>query len=111
MQKGDSLSSIASKYGTTWQAIYELNKATIGSNPNLIYAGQKLLIKKGDSPHKKTVDELAKDKWEKVQIDEEYKTNIDKVYAAGDVAGVKSTVAWASFSGREAAVSIYNNLK
>lgn len=61
VQKGDSLSSIAQKYGTTWQSIYELNKSTIGSNPNLIYAGQKLLIKKGDSPHKKTVDELAKE--------------------------------------------------
>lgn len=61
VQKGDNLSSIASKYGTTWQNIYELNKATIGDNPNLIYAGQKLLIKKGESPHKKTIDELAKE--------------------------------------------------
>ena len=61
VQKGDSLSSIASKYNTTWQNIYELNKATIGANPNLIYAGQKLLIKKGESPHKKTIDELAKE--------------------------------------------------
>ena len=39
------------------------------------------------------------------------KTNIEKVYAAGDVAGVKSTVAWASFSGREAARNIYEDLK
>lgn len=61
VQKGDSLSSIASKYNTTWQSIYELNRATIGDNPNLIYAGQKLLIKKGSSPHKKTIDELAKE--------------------------------------------------
>ena len=76
---------------------------TIGADYVIMAIGSKL--------EENIVDELAKDKWEKVQIDEEYKTNIDKVYAAGDVAGVKSTVAWASFSGREAAVSIYNNLK
>lgn len=44
VQKGDSLSSIAKKYGTTWQAIYELNRATI-SNPNLIYSGQIIRVK------------------------------------------------------------------
>lgn len=42
--KGDSLSKIASKYGTTWQKIYEANRSVVGSNPNLIYPGQKLLI-------------------------------------------------------------------
>lgn len=44
VQSGDNLSKIAQKYNTTWQKIYEKNKATIGSNPNLIYAGQKLVI-------------------------------------------------------------------
>ncbi len=44
VQKGDTLSSIASKYKTTWNKIYEKNRKTIGSNPNLIYAGQKLKI-------------------------------------------------------------------
>lgn len=41
---GDNLSKIASMYGTTWQAIYELNKDVVGSDPNLIYPGQKLII-------------------------------------------------------------------
>jgi nucleoid-associated protein YgaU len=45
VRKGDTLSSIASKYGTTWQKIYEDNKNTIGSNPNLIRPGQRLTIK------------------------------------------------------------------
>ena len=45
VKKGDTLSGIASKYGTTWQKIYEDNKSVIGSNPNTIYAGQKLIIK------------------------------------------------------------------
>ena len=42
--KGDNLSKIASKYGTTWQKLYEANKSVIGSNPNLIYPGQVLTI-------------------------------------------------------------------
>lgn len=42
VQSGDTLSSIASKYGTTYQAIANLNGIT---NPNLIYAGTKLRVK------------------------------------------------------------------
>lgn len=41
VQKGDTLSGIASKYGTTYQAIAKLNGI---SNPNLIYPGQVLKI-------------------------------------------------------------------
>ena len=44
VQKGDTLSGIASKFGTTWQSIYEKNKAVIGDNPNLIIPGQVLII-------------------------------------------------------------------
>ena len=44
VKKGDTLSGIASKYGTTWQNLYKKNKAVIGSNPNKIYAGQVLSI-------------------------------------------------------------------
>lgn len=40
---GETLSSIAKKYGTTWQRIYALNPQII--NPNLIFPGQKLKIK------------------------------------------------------------------
>lgn len=42
VKSGDTLSGIASKYGTTWQNIYEKNKNVIGSNPNLIKPGQVL---------------------------------------------------------------------
>lgn len=41
VKAGDNLSSIAAKYGTTWQAIQKLNNL---SNPNLIYVGQVLKI-------------------------------------------------------------------
>ena len=44
VQRGDTLSKIAAKHGTTWQNLYALNKATIGSNPNRIFAGQVLRL-------------------------------------------------------------------
>ena len=44
VKKGDTLSSIAKRYGTTWQQLYEKNKRTIGSNPNLIKPGQELIV-------------------------------------------------------------------
>ena len=46
VKSGDTLSSIAKKYNTTWQKIYEVNKKVIGSNPNLIRVGIKLTIPK-----------------------------------------------------------------
>ena len=42
VQSGDNLSSIASRYGTSYQSIASLNGL---ANPNLIYAGQTLKIK------------------------------------------------------------------
>jgi len=44
VQRGDSLSAIAKKLGISggWQELYNVNKSVVGSNPNLIYAGQKL---------------------------------------------------------------------
>ena len=42
VKNGDTLSKIASKYGTTYQAIARMNGI---SNPNKIYAGQRLRVK------------------------------------------------------------------
>ena len=44
VKKGDTLSGIASKYGTTWQKIYNDNRGVLGGNPDLIYAGQVIKI-------------------------------------------------------------------
>lgn len=44
VQKGDTLSGIARRYGTTFQKIAADNNI---KNPNIIYIGQKLIIKKG----------------------------------------------------------------
>ena len=42
VRSGDTLSGIASRYGTTWQKLQSMNGI---SNPNIIYAGQKLRVK------------------------------------------------------------------
>lgn len=46
VQPGDTLSGIAGrlKYSGGWQALYNKNKGVVGSNPNLIRAGQVLSL-------------------------------------------------------------------
>lgn len=44
VKPGDNLSTIATKFGTTWEEIYKNNKETIGSDPDVIHAGQVLVI-------------------------------------------------------------------
>ena len=47
VRSGDTLSGIAAKYGVTVNDLVSWNNI---SNPNLIYVGQKIVIKKGSSP-------------------------------------------------------------
>jgi hypothetical protein len=44
VRKGDTLSAIAARHGTTWQAIHAANKAVIGGDPDMIVPGQRLEI-------------------------------------------------------------------
>ena len=46
-----------------------------------------------------------------IEVNENYETSRPKIYAGGDLAGVRGTVAWAAFSGREAAKKIVEKLK
>jgi LysM repeat protein len=46
VQQGETLASIARRYGTSWQAITQANSLV---NPNQIYVGQKLKIPSGSS--------------------------------------------------------------
>ncbi len=46
VQRGETLSSIARRYGTTWQVIAQANGVV---NPNQIYVGQKLKIPTGSA--------------------------------------------------------------
>ena len=45
VQSGDTLTKIAKKFNTNWKEIYNLNKETIGDNPNFIQIGQKLIVR------------------------------------------------------------------
>ena len=44
VRQGDNLTLIAAKYGMSWQKLYRANRSTIGSNPNLIFVGEWLVI-------------------------------------------------------------------
>lgn len=44
VHSGDTLSSIAHKYGLNWHKLYEHNKSVIGCNPDMIYPGEMLQI-------------------------------------------------------------------
>ena len=46
-----------------------------------------------------------------LKINDNYQTSNPKIYSGGDLAGIKGTVAWAAYSGREAAKAIIQNLK
>ena len=49
---------------------------------------------------------LTLNKWGNIYVDEKYQSSNHKIFAGGDLAGVKGTVAWASRSGRDAAYNI-----
>jgi LysM repeat protein len=44
VQLGDTLSSIGARFGISWQALYAANQSVVGSNPNLIFAGEVLSL-------------------------------------------------------------------
>lgn len=46
VKKGDTLSGIAAKYGTTYQKLAQYNNI---ANPNVIFVGQKIKIPKGSA--------------------------------------------------------------
>ena len=95
--------------------IYEEGKRPYPENiegSNYIMDMDYVIMAIGSCPETEVLDKLniKLNKWDRIEIDENYKTSIDKVYAAGDIAGIKSTVAYASASGREAAKNIYDYL-
>lgn len=54
---------------------------------------------------------LKTNEWGNIAVNEQYQTSNPKIFAGGDLAGVKGTVAWAAYSGREAAKQIVEKLK
>ena len=53
---------------------------------------------------------LELNKWGYINIDEKNRTSNPKIFAGGDIAGSKGTVAWAARSGRDAANAIIEYL-
>ena len=54
---------------------------------------------------------LELNKWGYINIDEKNRTSNPKIFAGGDIAGTKGTVAWASRSGRDAANAMMESLQ
>ena len=52
---------------------------------------------------------LKLNKWGNIEVDETGRTSNKKIFAGGDLAGHKGTVAWAAKSGRDVAEQIMNN--
>ena len=71
------------------------------------------LIKAIGSHQTKVVDKLSLEKTPqgRIKIDDKGKTSDKKIFAGGDVAGTKGTVAWASRAGRNAAQAIIEYLE
>ncbi len=44
VRSGDTLSTIAARHGTTWQQLHAVNREVIGSNPNILRVGQRLVL-------------------------------------------------------------------
>ena len=64
----------------------------------------------GSKPEEKVIENFEKNKWGYIAVNEKMQTSIKNVYAGGDIAGEKQTVAWAARSGRNAAESIIKDL-
>ena len=71
-----------------------------------------LVMAVGSKPNKKIINmlNLETDNWGYLKINENYQTSNEKIYAIGDLAGNKQTVAWAAKSGFECAKAIIQNL-
>lgn len=67
----------------------------------------------GSKPQRDILDRIGIEKTERgyIEIDDNYMTSRDKVFACGDLVGASSTVAWASKSGRDAAEKIIEYLE
>ena len=81
-------------------------------NSNYIIDVDYIVMALGSAPESFVNDlGLELNKWGYINIDEKYRTSNPKIFAGGDIAGSKGTVAWAARAGREAAETISEYLK
>ena len=81
-------------------------------NSNYIIDTDYIVMALGSTPES-FVNALGLDlnKWGYINIDEKKRTSNPKIFAGGDIAGAKGTVAWAARSGRDAANGIIEYLE
>ena len=79
-------------------------------NSNFFIDIDYVILAVGSNVDRKVIDKLSlnTNKWGNIEVDENYKTSNEKIYAIGDVAGVKQTVAWAVRSGFDCAKQIHS---
>ena len=81
-------------------------------NSNYIIDADYVIMALGSTPATFVKDlGLSLNKWGNIEVNSNYETSNPKIYAGGDLAGVRGTVAWAAYSGREAAKKIVEKLK
>lgn len=82
-------------------------------NSNFFMDIDYVVLAVGASPDKKVIDKLGLEtnKWGYLNTNENYQTSDEKIYACGDLAGNKQTVAWAARSGFECAKALIGNIK
>lgn len=92
---------------------YEGNKLVNVSDTEFIFDADYVVMAIGSSTNVDVLSDLGLELNERgyIKVDENYQTSDKKVFAAGDLIGEKSTVAWASRSGRNAANAIKNFLR
>jgi len=91
----------------------ETRKAPVNiANSNYIIDIDYIVMALGSAPDS-FVNQLGLElnKWGYIDVDEKYHTSNPKIFAGGDIAGTKGTVAWAARSGRDAAEAIIEYLK
>lgn len=71
-----------------------------------------LVMAVGSNPETELLEKLGLElnKWGYIKVDESHRTSKEKVYAGGDIAGDKSTIAWAARAGRDVAETIEDTL-
>ena len=91
----------------------EIRKVPVNiDNSNYIIDIDYIVMALGSEPEKFVKNlGLELNNWGRIQIDEKNRTSNSKVFAGGDIAGAKGTVAWAARSGRDSAYSIMEYLK
>lgn len=80
-------------------------------NSNYIIDVDYIVMALGSAPESFVKDlGIELNKWGYINIDEKNRTSNPKIFAGGDIAGAKGTVAWAARSGRDAANAIIEYL-